>query len=456
MNYSFKNLSKKIENKSARIAIIGMGYVGFPLTLATLRAGYSVVGFDTNQKKIEKLKNGEVYLKHFDKSLFIEISENKSFYPTSRLNELTDVDIILICVPTPLGKHNEPDLSYILDSVESLKSCLKKEQLIILESTTYPGTTRNEMGSIIKDNICEKNITIGQDLFIAYSPEREDPGNAKHTTTSIPKLVGGIDKNSGDLAEAFYRNVVQKVFRVSSSEVAESAKLLENIYRAVNIALVNETKMILDKLNIDIWEVIEAASTKPFGFEKFTPGPGLGGHCIPIDPFYLAWKARSAGKITRFIELAGEINRAMPKYVVETLSNSLNQLNKPISNSKILIVGVAYKPNIDDSRESAAIEIIKQLKSHNANINYHDPYISQFNNIQDHQDINKLNLSSVELTKETIVKYDATMIVTDHDSINWPLIAEYSNLIIDTRNAIENKAGPEGIKAFRENRVVKS
>ncbi len=357
------------------------------------------------------------------------------FSATGEAEKLADADAVLLCVPTPLGKHREPDLSFVLSSTRLVGGVLRKGQLVVLESTTYPGTTREEMLPILEE---ESGLTCSDDFFLAYSPEREDPGRKTATTSTIPKLVGGVDDISTDLAMTMYTNAIAQVHRVSSAEIAEAAKLLENIYRAVNIAMVNELKVLFADMNIDVWEVIEAASTKPFGFQPFYPGPGLGGHCIPIDPFYLTWKAKEIGRATKFIELAGEINAQMPVYVVSQVISALNQRDKSLSGARVLVTGVAYKPDIDDLRESPAAEIIELLWAGGAVVSYHDPHIPTFPKMRKYD----IDLASVPLTKQTLSEHDCVLIVTDHTSVDYDLIGEHANLIIDTRNAMANIGNP--------------
>ena len=430
MTTASSELREKIENKTATIAIVGMGYVGLPLAVAVFDAGFPVIGFDVDEKKIEHLNNGTPYLEHLGSNFAQDFVDSERFVGTTDAAYLANADIISLCVPTPLGSHNEPDLTYVLDSTREVAKILRRGQLVVLESTTYPGTTRDEMLPILE----ESGLKHGEDFFLAYSPEREDPGRKSETTQSIPKLVGGIDESSGSLAHAFYSAVVDNAHLVSSAEVAESAKLLENIYRAVNIALVNEMKLILDKLGIDIWEVVDAAATKPFGFQPFYPGPGLGGHCIPIDPFYLTWKAQEAGMPTRFIELAGEINQRMPEIVVDRVASALNDDGKPLKNAKVLVVGIAYKPDVDDIRETPAAAIIEDLHARGASVQYHDPHIAEFPEMRKYD----IDLTSVALTAEALVTYDAVLIVTNHAVIDWDLIAMNAQLVIDTRNALSN------------------
>ncbi len=426
-------LHKKIANNSAPIAIVGLGYVGLPLARAVHEAGYPVIGFDLDKTKIDLLERGESYLHHLGSDLTQTLAASNRFTPTADAARLTEADIILLCVPTPLGEGRTPDLSFVLESTRLVARILRPGQLIILESTTYPGTTRDEMQPLLD----ESGLTCGTDYFLAYSPEREDPGRQNTSTKTIPKLVGGVDSLSGDLAQSFYEKVIDEVHRVESAEVAEAAKLLENIYRAVNIAMVNELKLVFEPMGIDIWAVIKAAATKPFGFSPFYPGPGLGGHCIPIDPFYLAWKAKEIGHKTQFIELAGEINRSMPHHVVDRLVKALNDESKSLKKSNILILGIAYKPDIDDIRESPAAEIIELLTQQGATVAYHDPLVPVFPKMRQHT----IELSSVSLTAESLPTYDATIIVTDHTAIDYPLLGRSCPLIIDTRNAMAHIPG---------------
>jgi UDP-N-acetyl-D-glucosamine dehydrogenase len=423
-------LTSKIENQTACVGIVGMGYVGLPLAVAVFDAEYEVIGFDVDPNKIECLNNGIPYLKHFGDDFAKNFATTDRFNATDNPETLKDADIILLCVPTPLGKHNEPDLTFVTESTKAVAKILRKGQLVVLESTTYPGTTRDEMLPILEAT----GLKHGEDFFLAYSPEREDPGRKSETTHSIPKLVGGLDEESGNIAFSFYSKIINEAHRVSSAEVAESAKLLENIYRSVNIALVNEMKLILEKLNVDIWEVVEAAATKPFGFQAFYPGPGLGGHCIPIDPFYLTWKAKEVGMPTRFIELAGEINQKMPGIVVDRVASALNDDKKSLRGASVLVVGVAYKPDVDDIRETPAVFIIEDLIERGALVSYHDPHVPDFPKMRGHD----VNLSSISLNQDTLTDFDAVLIVTDHSSVDWNLIALNASLVIDTRNALAN------------------
>src|SRR5262245_12469113 len=388
------NLQSKIDNSSAVIGVIGLGYVGLPLMAAFHRAGFSVIGFDVDQAKIDALHRGENYLKHLGKTLVSEMKSGGRFDATTNSARLGECDVIISCVPTPLGAHREPDLSFVENSADDIAKTLRPGQLIVLESSTYPRTTRE----VMLPRFEARGLVCGKDFFLAYSPEREDPGRKDHNTQTIPKLVGGIDAKSGELAVAMYRKAIKQVIPVSTAEVAEAAKLLENIYRAVNIALVNEMKMVLEAMGIDVWEVIRAASTKPFGFQAFYPGPGLGGHCIPIDPFYLTWKAREVGLPTRFIELAGEVNRAMPDYVVQRTTLALNDHGKAVKGSKILVLGLAYKPDVDDVRESPSFELIEKLVELGASVDFHDPHVKTTHKMRHHD----LQMKSIELSNHAL------------------------------------------------------
>ena len=443
MNATATELLKKIESKTATVGIVGLGYVGLPLSHACLKAGYKVVGFDIDQRKIDNLKAGKPYIHHLGQPFFDYLKSNEGFLGTSNPEDLKKADAILICVPTPLGHHKEPDLTFVIESTKLVAKVLRKGQLVSLESTTYPGTTRDDMGPILDATGLKRN----EDYFLAYSPEREDPGNPDFSASVIPKLVGGTDEVSGKLAYALYSRVVSKAHFVSSAEVAETAKLLENIFRAVNIALVNEMKTVLTDMNIDIWEVVAAASTKPFGFMPFYPGPGLGGHCIPIDPFYLTWKAKEIGRSTRFIELAGEVNTAMPHYVIERTQGALNDDRKSMKGAKVLVIGVAYKKNIDDSRESPSAEIIELLRDKGAEVSYHDPHIPTYPSMRKY----RIDLKSVDLTEANLKATDCVLILTDHDAVDYANIARHSTLVVDSRNAMARVPAGTG-KA----RVVKS
>jgi len=442
-----RRLQTRIESRAARVAIVGLGYVGLPLVRAVHEAGFGVIGFDIDEVKIEKLRGGEAYLRHMGADLPRMLAASDRFQPTSDPALLRDADIIVLCVPTPLGPHREPDLSFVRSSADMVGQVLRAGQLVSLESTTYPGTTREEIAPRLVSAAATRGLSFecGRDFFVAYSPEREDPGRAGATTSSIPKLVGGLDAPSHALAAAFYGACIERVHKVGSAEVAEAAKLLENIYRAVNIALVNELKVILDRMGIDVWEVIDAAKTKPFGFQAFYPGPGLGGHCIPIDPCYLTWKAEEVGHTTKFIELAGEINQTMPARVVMRVMEALNDDAKPLRGARTLVIGLAYKPDVDDIRESPAAEIIKILFEHGADVRYHDAHIPAFPTMRRYA----FDLTSEPLTPEAVEAADCLVIVTNHSDIDYALIGEHARLIVDTRNAM---AQVNGVRA----RVVKA
>ncbi len=397
------------------------------------RAGFPVIGFDVDQKKIDALHRGENYLQHLGKTLVSDMKDGGRFDATTDAGRLGECDVVISCVPTPLGHHLEPDLSFVEKSADDIAATLRPGQLIVLESSTYPRTTRE----VMLPRFEAKGFKCGVDFFLAYSPEREDPGRKDFNTQTIPKLVGGIDPKSGEIAAALYRKAIKEVILVSNAEVAEAAKLLENIYRAVNIALVNEMKMVLTAMDIDVWDVVRAASTKPFGFQAFYPGPGLGGHCIPIDPFYLTWKAREVGLPTRFIELAGEVNRAMPDYVVQRTTLALNDRSKSVRGSRILVLGLAYKPDVDDVRESPSFELIEKLTSLGAKVDFHDPHVTATHKMRHHD----LQMKSIELTKENIAAYDCVLIATHHAAYDWQWIADNAKLLVDTRNALRGTKG---------------
>ncbi len=427
-------LLAKIEDRTARIGVVGLGYVGLPLIQAVHDAGYPVIGYDVDQTKIDMLERGESYLKHLGDVLVETLKNSDRFIATTDEEVLGQADIIVLCVPTPITLQREPDLRFVLGSAQTIGRVLREGQMVILESTTYPGTTRDLVVPVLEQGAVErgKNLKSGTEFFVGYSPEREDPGRAGMVTSMIPKLVGGVDAASGTLANAFYSSCIEHVYPVNSAEIGEAAKLLENVYRAVNIALVNELKLVFDRMGIDIWEVIEAAKTKPFGFEAFYPGPGLGGHCIPIDPFYLSWKAKQVGHETRFIELAGEINRTMPKHVVRRVFESMREDSKELRGGSVLVIGVAYKPNVDDIRESPAAEVIKLLMERGAEVKYHDPHIPRFPSMRRY----KIDLDSVALTDAEIAAADCVLIITDHAGIDWGLIGRSASLVVDTRNAM--------------------
>jgi UDP-N-acetyl-D-glucosamine dehydrogenase len=433
------DLLERIKNKTAIVGILGLGYVGLPLARAFASKGYRVLGFDIDSAKIARLREGASYIGHINDATIREMRQ-QGFDATDRFDLLDEPDVVIICVPTPLTEAREPDLTYVVNSAKAVATRLRPGQLIVLESTTYPGTTREVMLPILE----EGGLKAGEDFFLAYSPEREDPGNADFSAPSIPKVVGGLDADSLELAATLYGNAVVRVVPVSSPEVAEACKILENTYRAINIALVNELKVLYDRMGIDVWEVIEAAKTKPFGFQAFYPGPGLGGHCIPIDPFYLTWAARKHGLNTRFIELAGEINTAMPAYVVSRVADALNDHGKAIKGSKILLLGMAYKKDVDDPRESPGFELMELLLHKGAIVQYNDPHIPRLPAMRHYPD---LRMNSQELTAELLRAQDCVLIVTDHSAYEWDWIVEHSPLVVDTRNATRNvSAGRERIQ----------
>lgn len=420
---------RKIENKSIVIGVIGLGYVGLPLCDVFLKNGVRVIGFDIDIDKIKMLKEGRIYIRHLQNIDIRKYVNSKMFIPTNDFSKVRMVDHIAICVPTPLNKNREPDISFIKETIKSVFPYLHKDMSISLESTTYPGTTIEEIVIPLE----KAGYKVGRDIFVAFSPEREDPGNKEYHTAMIPKVVGGHTKMCTEVASKIYSIAFSQVVKVSDTRVAEMTKILENTYRGVNIALVNELKIVCQKMGIDIWEVIKAASTKPFGFQPFYPGPGLGGHCIPIDPFYLTWKAREFEVATRFIELSGEINTSMPYYVVEKTAEALNLFKKPINGSKILILGVAYKKDIDDMRESPAIRIIEILREKGAKVFYHDDFFPEFPKLRAH----KIDMKSCPLTLDFLKSLDAAIITTDHSHLDYEYIAKNVKILIDTRNATE-------------------
>ncbi len=432
------SLLAQIKIGQARAGIIGLGYVGLPLAEAVVAAGFDVLGIEIDAEKISLLNSKKSYIKQIPDSTIAGMVESGQFEATADFSRIAECDILLICVPTPLTKYREPDLSFVENTCKAVAPHLRADQLVVLESTTYPGTTKEVMVPILEAG---SGLEVGSDLFVAYSPEREDPGNQAHSTSSIPKVVGADDDKSRALATAFYGKIVVKVVPVSTAAVAEATKLTENIFRAVNIALVNELKMIYEPMGVDVWEVIDAAKSKPFGFMPFYPGPGLGGHCIPIDPFYLTWKARDFGLHTRFIELAGEINAGMPKHVVTRLSEALDRhLQKPLNGSKVLVLGVAYKKNVDDMRESPALEIIEMLHARQAEVLYHDPYIPVIPETREHGEL--AGMTSTPLTLDDLRDVDIALIVTDHDDVDYDLLVTAKTTVIDTRNAMR-RAGIE-------------
>ena len=417
-------LVSRFRQRKAVVGVLGLGYVGLPLALRFAEAGVPVIGFDIDAAKIKKLHAGKSYINYIPDAA-IRAGLKTGFEATADFARAKQADALIICVPTPLNKQREPDLSFVVNTAQAVAPYLKRGQLVSLESTTWPGTTEEVVQPIIE----KRGFKVGQDIFLVFSPERQDPGNAKFDTRNIPKLVGGVTPACLAAGQALYAQAVDKVVPVSSTRVAEMAKLLENIHRAVNIGLVNELKMVADRMGIDLFEVIDAAATKPFGFVPYYPGPGLGGHCIPIDPFYLTWKAREFGVHTRFIELAGEINHRMPEWVVHKLSDALNARGKTIKGARILILGIAYKKNVDDMRESPSVELLEQLQNLGAKVDYSDPHIPVFPRIRR----GRFDLKSVPLSAKSLAGYDAVLLATHHDAFNYPLIARHAKLIVDTR-----------------------
>lgn len=418
------NLIKNFQNKSAVIGIVGLGYVGLPLMLRYIEVGYKVIGFDIDQSKVNALSQGQSYIEHIHAASIQDAVKN-GFEATTDFKRVSEADALILCVPTPLNKYREPDLSFVLDTTDSLVPYLRAGQVVSLESTTYPGTTDEELLPRVES----RGLKVGHDIFLVFSPEREDPGNPNYTTRTIPKVCGGQTADCLDVGLSLYGQVIDKVVPVSSTRAAELTKLLENIHRAVNIGLVNEMKIIADKMGIDIHEVIRAAATKPFGFVPYYPGPGLGGHCIPIDPFYLTWKAREYGVHTRFIELAGEVNSSMPDYVVAKVASALNSAKKSINGSRILVLGIAYKKNVDDMRESPSVMLMEKLRDLGAGVTYSDPHIPTFPKMREHH----FDLSSVLLTHATLSSYDCVLLATDHDKFDYELIKVSAKLIVDSR-----------------------
>lgn len=416
---------EKVKSKEAIIGIVGLGYVGLPLMLRFAEIGYRVIGIDLDEKKNEYLNQGKSYIQHIASEQIMKIKS--MICATSDFSKSSEADVIILCVPTPLNKYREPDLSFVLQTMDALVPHLRAGQLVSLESTTYPGTTEEEL----KPRIENTGLVLGQNIFLTYSPEREDPGNPHYTTATIPKVCGGQTSNCLEAGYAVYSAVIENVVKVSSTKVAEMTKLLENIHRSVNIGLVNEMKILADKMDIDIHEVIDAAATKPFGFVPYYPGPGIGGHCIPIDPFYLTWKAREYGMHTRFIELAGEINSSMPHWVVNKVAEALNQKEKAIKNSQILVLGIAYKRNVDDMRESPSVEIMELLQEKGAKVAYSDPHVPFFPAMRLHH----FDLHSVALDEHAISNYDCVVLTTAHQAFDYDLIARCASLIVDTRGA---------------------
>jgi UDP-N-acetyl-D-glucosamine dehydrogenase len=421
-NYQ-EELQKSIKSKQVTVGVIGLGYVGLPLSLRFSECQVKTLGFDIDPQKVDMINDGKSYIKQYPSERVAACQEY--FKATTDFSRVSEVDAIIICVPTPLSKNRDPDLSYITGTMKNILPYLKKGQLLSLESTTFPGTCDEILRPMIED----QNLKVGENFFLAFSPEREDPGRKDFTTSNTPKVCGGTTPNCLEVSSMLYETIIEKVVRVSSTQAAELTKLLENIHRAVNVGLVNEMKIIADKMNIDIFEVINAAATKPFGFVPYFPGPGLGGHCIPIDPFYLTWKSREYGVNTRFIELAGEVNSAMPKYVVEKTILALNKNKKSLMGSKVLVLGISYKKNVDDTRESPSIEIMSQLQELGAEIQYHDPHVPEFPAKRDYH----FDLKSLDLDQKTLSQMDCVILTTNHDCFNLEFIEKHSNIIVDTR-----------------------
>ncbi len=436
---AMQELLRRIRGRDVQVGVIGLGYVGLPLGLVFAEAGFSVLGFDIDNHKVESLNAGRSYIDHLSSERIQTSVSAGRLAATSDFARLAEPDALMICVPTPLDRYREPDLSYVETTVRQASASLRRGQLVILESTTYPGTT----DELVLPLLAASGLVHGEDFYVAFSPEREDPGNQQHTTTQIPKVVGGVDGDACELAVTLYSQVFDRVVPVSSTRVAEAAKLTENIYRAVNIALVNELKTVYDAMGIDIWEVLDAAQTKPFGFTRFNPGPGWGGHCIPVDPFYLSWKAREYGLRARFIELSGEVNIEMPRYVISKLQDALNTAGKPVKGSTVMVIGLAYKPNVADPRESPSFEIIARLVELGAEVSYHDPLIPEAPAMRTWPDLPAM--ASVDLDHETVSRQDVVLIITDHSGIDYRQLAADAQLIVDTRGVCE--PGPKVVRA---------
>lgn len=435
----FDELLRRIGDKQATVGVIGLGYVGLPLIDAFVSRGLKAIGFDVDAGKVEQLNAGRSYIRHISSERVARWRESGAFEATADMRRLREPDALLICVPTPLSESRDPDLSFVEGTARSIARALRPGQLVVLESTTYPTTTRDVVLPILE----ESGLKAGVDFYLAYSPEREDPGNPVYSAAGIPKVVGGYDPHSLQLASALYAHAVVKVIPVSTMEVAEACKILENTYRAVNIALVNELKMLFDRMGIDVWEVVDAAKTKPFGFQAFYPGPGLGGHCIPIDPFYLTWLARRQGLTTRFIELAGEVNSRMPEYVIGRLADFLNDAGKPIRGSRICVLGAAYKKDVDDPRESPSFVLMELLLARGAQLTYNDPHVPHLPQTRHHR---LPEMASVELTADFLAAQDCVLIATDHSAYDYTFIAEHAPLVLDTRNAMRNVARRDNIR----------
>ncbi len=425
--WSIAQLIKQIEDKRAVVGVVGLGYVGLPLVKAFSDAGFTTVGFDVDRAKIHRLEKGQSYIRHIASTTIRQLQRHGRFLPTSDFSRMADCTALIICVPTPLTVNREPDMRYVSGTAATIAAYLRPGQLIVLESTTYPGTTRE----VVRPALESGGLKCGKDFLLAYSPEREDPGRKDIQTVDIPKVVGGMDAGALKAACALYGQAVKTVVPVESCEIAEAGKILENCYRCINIAMINELKIIFDRMGIDVWKVIAAAKTKPFGFQAFYPGPGLGGHCIPIDPFYLSWKAKQYDVTARFIELAGELNTAMPYYVIEKVAESLNDAGRAIRGSRILVLGLAYKKDVDDLRESPSVVLIEQLQKRGARVDFNDPFIPRTHPQRQHD----LKMKSVPLTKSNLQRYDLVIIATDHSVYDWQFIAQHARRLVDTRNA---------------------
>lgn len=429
------SLLRRIQNKEYTIGIVGLGYVGLPLMWTFHKHGMPVLGFDIDSFKVNCVNDGKSYIKHLGPDMMSALAKSDRCGATTDFKRLSEVDAILLCVPTPLDEHREPDMTYVVKTTEAISHHLKKGHLVILESTTYPGTTEDVMVPILEEN---SGLKVSIDFYVAYSPEREDPGNPNFNTERIPKVVGGLGDDALALAKAMYDTAIVQTVPVTDCKTAEAVKLTENIFRSVNIALVNELKIVYDAMGIDVHEVLEAAATKPFGFMKFTPGPGLGGHCIPIDPFYLTWKAREFGVNTRFIELAGEVNTSMPRYVIGKVTEGLNKRRKSVNGSRVLVLGLAYKPNVDDMRESPSFEIMELLEHLGAKVEFYDPFIPVIAETREHAEYT--GKKSVQWDEATIRSFDAVVVVTDHKDVDYDALLSWSDIIIDSRNVIKTKS----------------
>jgi UDP-N-acetyl-D-glucosamine dehydrogenase len=425
-------LLERLRNQEALIGVVGLGYVGLPLSLTYAEKGYRVLGFDIDTSKIEEIHHGKSYIQHIAGERVAEAREQQRLDATTDFARAAEADALILCVPTPLNQYREPDLSFIRNTMAALVPHLRPGQVLSLESTTYPGTTEEELRPMVE----QQGLSIGDTFFLVYSPEREDPGNTHFNTATIPKVMGGSTPACTEVGVALYEQAISEVVQVSSTRAAEMTKLLENIHRAVNIGLMNELKPLADRMGIDLYEVIRAAATKPFGFVPYYPGPGLGGHCIPIDPFYLTWKAREYGMHTRFIELAGEINTAMPAYVVQKTADALNEAGKPLKGSRVLVLGIAYKKNVDDMRESPSVELMELFQAKGADVHYSDPFFPDFPRMRNHA----FQLSSVPLSAASLASFDAVVLATDHDAFDYPLMEAHSHLLIDTRGRFQPAA----------------